>query len=126
MPYLQITTNVPMNRKQKTLIDEAIAKSVMIVPEDKPEFLMSCFEDAVPMILSGDPATPCAMVELRFLASLFDTNDSTIFETLMTILTEVVSRVLEIEKNRIYVTITGAHMWAAGGVDITKGLLQKR
>lgn len=78
------------------------------------------------MILSGDPATPCAMVELRFLASLFDTNDSTIFETLMTILTEVVSRVLEIEKNRIYVTITGAHMWAAGGVDITKGLLQKR
>lgn len=38
MLYLQVTTNVPLNRKQKVLIDEeAISKVLVIVPEEKPE-----------------------------------------------------------------------------------------
>ena len=43
MPYLNITTNVPMNRKKKNLIDQSIAKLITIVPKEKPEFFNVTF-----------------------------------------------------------------------------------
>ena len=64
MPYLQVTTNVPMNRKQKVLIDEAISKALVIVPEEKPEYLMSHFQDCESLILQGTQ-DPCVIARLR-------------------------------------------------------------
>ena len=124
MPYLNITTNVPMNRKQKDLINYAVSKAITIIPKEKPELLMSNFNDAASMILSGDMDKPCAMVELMVLDKVYDDNDKALFEKLMEVITELVSTVLEIDKDKIYIVHTGALMWGAGGIDILKGILK--
>lgn len=124
MPYLSITTNVPMNRKQKELIDLGISKALVIVPKEKPEYLMTHYDDAASMILSGDMAKPCAMIDLQVLAKVLDDNGPDVFEKLLTMATELVGTVLEIDKDRIYATLSTVPLWAAGGLDITKGILK--
>ena len=104
MPYLDITTNVPMNRKKKTLIDQAVSKLITVIPKEKPELLMSHFDDAASIGASGDFDKPCAMV--------------------LKPLSDIVSTVLEIEPIRCYVTITLAPEWGADGIHILKGILK--
>jgi hypothetical protein len=124
MPYLSITTNKPMNRKQKDLIHYAVSKAITIVPKEKPELLMSHYNDCASMILSGDMEKPCALVELMVLKQVFDDNDEALFDKLMEVITEIVGTVLEIEKNKIYFVHTGSLMWAADGIDIRKTILK--
>ena len=124
MPYLNITTNVPMNRKQKDLIDFAVSRAITIIPKEKPELLMSNFNDSASMILSGDRGKSCAIVELMVLEQVYTDNDQALFEQLIAKITEIVSTVLEIDKDCVYLTHTGALMWGAGGIDILKGILK--
>lgn len=123
MPYLNIATNVPMNRKKKVLIDQAVSKLITVVPKEKPEFLMSHFEDCVSMGAAGDFEKPCAMVELRVLTKVYEDNQPT-FEQLLKPLSDIVSTVLEIEPIRVYVTITLTPEWGADGIHILKGILK--
>ena len=124
MPYLNITTNKPMNRKQKDLIHYAVSKAITILPKEKPEYLMSNYNDAASMILSGDMEKPCAMVNLMVLKNVYDDIDKALFEKLMDVITEIVSTVLEIDKDRVYFVHTGALMWSVGGIDILKTLFK--
>lgn len=123
MPYLNITTNVPMNRKKKNLIDQSIAKLITIVPKEKPEFLMSHFDDAASIGAAGDFEKPCAMVELRVLTKVYNDNQP-IFEKLLKPLSDIISTVLDIEPIRVYVTIMLTPEWGADGVHILKGILK--
>lgn len=123
MPYLNVTTNVPMNRKQKVLIDSAVAKALTIVPKEKPEYLMSYFEDASSLILSGDMEKPCAMVEVRVVTKVYEDNKS-LFESIVKVVTDIISAVLNIEPERIYVTCIGSPLWAAAGVDVMTTILK--
>lgn len=120
MPYLNITTNKPMNRKQKDLIHYKVSKAITILPKEKPEYLMSNYNDAASMILSGDMEKPCAMVDLMVLKNVYDDIDKALFEKLMEVITEIVSTVLEIDKDRVYFVHTGALMWSVAGTDILK------
>ena len=45
MPYLNITTNVPVNKRQKETIERAISKAILLIPKEKEELLMVNFED---------------------------------------------------------------------------------
>ena len=65
MPYLNITTNVPVNKRQKETIERAISKAILLIPKEKEELLMVNFEDCASLSLSGDFSTPAAMIELR-------------------------------------------------------------
>ena len=123
MPYLDITTNVPMNRKKKTLIDQAVSKLITVIPKEKPELLMSHFDDAASIGASGDFDKPCAMVELRVLSKVYEDNQP-IFDKLLKPLSDIVSTVLEIEPIRCYVTSTLAPEWGADGIHIQKGILK--
>lgn len=124
MPYLNITTNKPVNKKQKDLIDYAVSNAITIVPKEKPELLMSNYNDCASMILSGDMDKPCAMVELMVLEQVFNDNDEALFEKLMGVITEVVGSVLDIDRDKIYFVHTGSLMWAADGIDIRKTILK--
>ena len=65
MPYLNITTNAPVSKKQKDTIERAISKVILLIPKEKEELLMVNYEDCSSLSLSGDFSTPAAMVELR-------------------------------------------------------------
>lgn len=54
MPYLNITTNVPVNKRQKETIERAISKAILLIPKEKEELLMVNFEDCASLSLSGD------------------------------------------------------------------------
>ena len=123
MPYLQVTTNVPMNRKKKVLIDEAISKALVIVPEEKPEYLMSHFQDCESLILQGTQ-DPCVIARLRVGQQMYERYPKD-FDKMPAIITEVVSKVLDIGKDRIYVVITGTNMWTYQGEDIMETLFKK-
>lgn len=123
MPYLQVTTNVPMNRKQKVLIDQAVSKSLVIIPEEKPEYLMSQFDDCASMILQGSD-DPCVIIRLRVGRAMYDRYPRD-WTKIPPILTEVVSKVLDIPKNRIYAVITDTNLWAYQGEDIMETLFKK-
>lgn len=123
MPYLQVTTNVPMNRKQKVLMDQAVSKSLVIIPEEKPEYLMSHFDDCASIILQGSD-NPCAIIRLRVGRAMYDRYPKD-FDKMPAILTEVASKVLDIPTNRIYAVITDTNIWAYEGIDIMETLFKK-
>lgn len=123
MPYLQVTTNASLNHKQKVLIDEAISKALVIVPEERPEYLMSHFDDCASLILSGS-SEPCVIARLRVGQEMYERYPE-YFDKMMPIMTEVLSKVLDIGKDRIYAVCTGTNMWAYQGEDIMTTLFKK-
>lgn len=64
MPYLNITTNAPVNKRQKETIERAISKAILLIPKEKEELLMVNFEDCASLSLSGDFSTPVKSVYL--------------------------------------------------------------
>ena len=115
MPYLNITTNAPVNKRQKETIERAISKE---------ELLMVNFEDCASLSLSGDFSTPAAMIELRVHNVVIEMNEAELLEKVMSLATEVVSKVLDICPDRIYCTMPAVPYWTAAGLEILKGILK--
>ncbi len=124
MPYLNITTNVPVNKRQKETIERAISKAILLIPKEKEELLMVNFEDCASLSLSGDFSTPAAMIELRVHNVVIEMNEAELLEKVMSLATEVVSKVLDICPDRIYCTMPAVPYWTAAGLEILKGILK--
>ena len=124
MPYLNITTNPPVNKRQKETIERAISKAILLIPKEKEELLMVNFEDCASLSLSGDFSTPAAMIELRVHNVVIEMNEAELLEKVMSLATEVVSKVLDICPDRIYCTMPAVPYWTAAGLEILKGILK--
>ncbi len=124
MPYLNITTNAPVNKRQKETIERAISKAILLIPKEKEELLMVNFEDCASLSLSGDFSTPAAMIELRVHNVVIEMNEAELLEKVMSLTTEVVSKVLDICPDRIYCTMPAVPYWTAAGLEILKGILK--
>ena len=124
MPYLNITTNAPVNKRQKETIERAISKAILLIPKEKEELLMVNFEDCASLSLSGDFSTPAAMIELRVHNVVIEMNEAELLEKVMSLATEVVSKVLDIFPDRIYCTMPAVPYWTAAGLEILKGILK--
>ena len=124
MPYLNITTNAPVNKRQKETIERAISKAILLIPKEKEELLMVNFEDCASLSLSGDFSTPAAMIELRVHNVVIEMNEAELLEKVMYLATEVVSKVLDICPDRIYCTMPAVPYWTAAGLEILKGILK--
>lgn len=124
MPYLNITTNTPVNKRQKETIERAISKAILLIPKEKEELLMVNFEDCASLSLSGDFSTPAAMIELRVHNVVIEMNEAELLEKVMSLATEVVSKVLDICPDRIYCTMPAVPYWTAAGLEILKGILK--
>lgn len=124
MPYLNITTNAPVNKRQKETIERAISKAILLIPKEKEELLMVNFEDCASFSLSGDFSTPAAMIELRVHNVVIEMNEAELLEKVMSLATEVVSKVLDICPDRIYCTMPAVPYWTAAGLEILKGILK--
>ena len=124
MPYLNITTNAPVNKRQKETIKRAISKAILLIPKEKEELLMVNFEDCASLSLSGDFSTPAAMIELRVHNVVIEMNEAELLEKVMSLATEVVSKVLDICPDRIYCTMPAVPYWTAAGLEILKGILK--
>ena len=124
MPYLNITTNAPVNKRQKETIERAISKAILLIPKEKEELLMVNFEDCASLSLSGDFSTPAAMIELRVHNVVIEMNEAELLEKVMSLATEVVSKVLDICPDRIYYTMPAVPYWTAAGLEILKGILK--
>ena len=124
MPYLNITTNAPVNKRQKETIERAISKAILLIPKEKEELLMVNFEDCASLSLSGDFSTPAAMIELRVHNVVIEMNEAELLEKVMSLATEVVSKVLDICPDRIYCTMPAIPYWTAAGLEILKGILK--
>ena len=125
MPYLNITTNAPVNKRQKETIERAISKAILLIPKEKEELLMVNFEDCASLSLSGDFSTPAAMIELRVHNVVIEMNEAELLEKVMSLATEVVSKVLDICPDRIYCTMPADQNWTAAGQNNLKGILKK-
>ena len=124
MPYLNITTNAPVNKRQKETIERAISKAILLIPKEKEELLMVNFEDCASLSLTGDFSTPAAMIELRVHNVVIEMNEAELLEKVMSLATEVVSKVLDICPDRIYCTMPAVPYWTAAGLEILKGILK--
>ena len=124
MAYLNITTNAPVNKRQKETIERAISKAILLIPKEKEELLMVNFEDCASLSLSGDFSTPAAMIELRVHNVVIEMNEAELLEKVMSLATEVVSKVLDICPDRIYCTMPAVPYWTAAGLEILKGILK--
>ena len=124
MPYLNITTNAPVNKRQKETIERAISKAILLIPKEKEELLMVNFEDCASLSLSGDFSTPAAMIELRVHNVVIEMNEAELLEKVMSLATEVVSKVLDICPDRIDCTMPAVPYWTAAGLEILKGILK--
>ena len=124
MPYLNITTNAPVNKRQKETIERAISKAILLIPKEKEELLMVNFEDCASLSLSGDFSTPAAMIELRVHNVVIEMNEAELLEKVMSLATEVVNKVLDICPDRISCPMPAVPYWTAAGLEILKGILK--
>ena len=124
MPYLNITTNAPVNKRQKETIERAISKAILLIPKEKEELLMVNFEDCASLSLSGDFSTPAAMIELRVHNVVIEMNEGELIDIVISLAREVVCMVLYICLVRIFCTMPAVPYWTAAGLEILKGILK--
>ncbi|CAI5735766.1 unnamed protein product [Hyaloperonospora brassicae] len=113
MPSVQVTSNVPSTGVDKANVMAAISKGVADALDKSEQVVMVQLNLDTPMFFQATDA-PCAMIQVRSIGKV----DAQHNPKTASVLTETVSRELNIAVDRIFMTIDDVQRqnWAKGGV----------
>ena len=111
MPYIETKTTVKLDDELMRALKEAYADAITLIPGKSEQWLMLGFEDGKRMAFRGDMQTDCAMLEVDIFGSASDSA----YDALTERLCQVVSRVLGISPDRIYVKYRECDRWGYNG-----------
>ena len=111
MPYIKTTTSVKMTDEQKVKLKNSFGKAIELIPGKSENWLMLAFEDGVTMAFRGDMETPAAMVEI----DIFGAASSSAYDALTEKVCAVVSEILSVSPERIYVKYRECDRWGFNG-----------
>ncbi len=111
MPYIETKTTVKLTEGTAKALKEAFADAIALIPGKSEEWLMLGFEDGKKMAFRGDMDTDCAMLEVDIFGSARDSA----YDALTERLCNVVSDILGVPKDRIYVKYRECDRWGYNG-----------
>lgn len=110
MPYIRTTTNVSVSDEAASRIREQLGAAIELIPGKSERWLMLAMEENKKMYFAGSDE-PLAMAEV----SLFGGADGDSYNKLTGKITEILSDVLSIPANRIYVRYSETAYWGWNG-----------
>ena len=110
MPYIRTTTNVSVSDDAASRIREQLGDAIQLFPGKSERWLMLAMEGDKKMYFAGSDE-PLEMAEV----SLIGSADGNCYNKLTGKITEILSDVLSIPANRIYVRYTETEYWGWNG-----------
>ena len=111
MPYISTKTNKALTYAEKEALKARLGADIAIIPGKSESWLMLGFEDGLTMAFAGDMTTPAAMIEV----DIFGSTTKAAYDRLTAAITDGVSEILGIKKDRIYVKYREVETWGWNG-----------
>ncbi|MBQ8372306.1 MAG: hypothetical protein IJX38_05175 [Clostridia bacterium] len=113
MPYINTTTTEKITPDKEAALREAFGKAIELIPGKSEEWLMLNFTAESHMAFRGNGSAPTAMLEVEILGKA----PSGSFDKLTPALCDIVSEVLSVPKDRIYVKYREVECWGYNGIN---------
>ncbi len=110
MPFIQTKVNRPISQEQEKLLAREMGKAIELLGKSE-EWLMLQFEDCCRLYFKGDSQKPLAFVNVKLLGRAGEEN----YQRLTGRITEVLSDVLSIPADGIYVEYDETGHWGWNG-----------
>ena len=110
MPFIETKTNVTVSKEVEEKIRAEFGKAIELIRGKSEYWLMLSFEGDKMMAFRGSDA-PCAMLEVKIFGSASEKE----YSSLTARLTEIVSKNLSVQPDRIYVKYDEVSTWGMGG-----------
>ncbi len=111
MPYIETKTTVKATAAEAEQLKDELGKAIALIPGKSEEWLMTRLCDNCTMSFKGDSERDCAMVSV----DIFGGADKSAYDALTAAICDAVSRVLGVERNRIYVKYCEIDTWGFDG-----------
>ncbi len=111
MPFIQTLTSTPISAEKEQILKIKFGKAIEALPGKTERWLMLNFVENAKLAFAGDAETPSAMLSVDVLGK----GDYASFNRLTGILSEIVSKELDIPKDRIYVRFSETPYWGYNG-----------
>ena len=111
MPFIEVKTNKTTTKAEETLLKEKLGKAIESIPGKSERWLMVNLIDSCKLYFQGDGELPAAYVEVKILGSV----DRAAYERMTGAVCEILSSVLEIAPDRVYVKYEACADWGWNG-----------
>ena len=111
MPFINTKVNVPISSEQEEALKSKLGKAISIIPGKSELWLMLNFEDNCRMYFRGNGDIPTAFVEVK----IFGGASGNVYEKMTAAITEIISEVMQISPDRIYIKYEEVEYWGYNG-----------
>ena len=109
MPHIQVNATCPIDREQEQQLIAQIGDAVSLLPGMKAEYLMIRLEDDCRLFFGGTGS--CAFVEIDRFGRIPEEASQALTERL----SDILERVLDISRDRMYLKYTENPYWGCHG-----------
>lgn len=110
MPFIKLSTNLPVADDTKALIVKSLGKSISLLPGKSETWLMVDVQGGRSLFFQGSDS-PCLMAEVK----LYGRSDKRNYQALAEAITSLAQESLEIPSSRVYVEFEETPYWAFDG-----------
>ena len=111
MPFINTKVTVPVSKEKELAIKAAFGKAITAIRGKSEAWLMVCIEDNCRMYFRGEGDLPCAFIEVK----LYGKASGEEYELLTEKLSDIISRNLNINSDRIYIKYDETAYWGFNG-----------
>lgn len=111
MPFINVKVNVKVSDEKEEEIKTLLGKAISCIPGKSESWLMVNIEDQQRIYFRGDKNTPNAFIEVKIYGSSSKNNYNALTERI----TDIVSSVLGISSDRIYIKYEETPNWGWNG-----------
>ena len=113
MPYINTTTTAKIDKDKEKILTHEIGKAIELISGKSEEWLMLNFNSEAKMAFRGTDEGGVAMLEVEILGSAKDSDKERLTARLCSIVTDV----LGIDGERIYVKYREVECWGHNGIN---------
>lgn len=113
MPYCEIITSRKICSDCELLLNREIARIIEQIPGKSERWVMTHMEDEARMCFAGDGEAPSAMITVKTFGKL----ENTQYDMLTKELCSVVSKLLNLPTDRVYVVYQPIDTWGWNGAN---------
>ncbi|MFA6587073.1 MAG: phenylpyruvate tautomerase MIF-related protein [Bacilli bacterium] len=111
MPFIQLKTSASISGEKETILKDLFGKAISLLPGKSEEWLMVSFEEKKHLYFQGSKDKDSAILEVK----VYGKAEPEDYEKLTGKLTEIVSSVLSLSPERIYVEYEETPTWGFAG-----------
>ena len=112
MTFIETKTTVKIGAEQEEALRCELGKAIELISGKSEEWLMLNFVPECRMAFRGTPTPDIAMIDVQLLGKGKDSE----YDKLTECICEMVNRILNVPRNRIYVKYTELERWGYNGI----------